>query len=125
MGPFPSGADERLGLAVQLGGLAYLGFVPADLTGTPRKVVTFVAKQVGVAAAAFTRYAREVDGRTRRRHVAPVVEQAGWRVCGPGEWKVLGDSLTARALGPHAGPRVTAGVCLSVCVRPGRRPRGH
>jgi Domain of unknown function (DUF4158) len=58
----------------------------------------FVAKQIGVAVAAFTRYAREVDGRTRRRHMAAVVEQAGWWVCGPGEWKALGDSLTARAL---------------------------
>jgi len=30
--------------------------------------------------------------------VATVVEQAGWRVCEPGEWKALGDWLTARAL---------------------------
>src|SRR5450759_4368064 len=77
-------------------GLGYMGFVPAELAGTPREVVAFVAKQIGVAAATFTRYAREVDGRTRRRHVAEVVEQAGWRVCGPGEWKVLGDWVKRR-----------------------------
>ncbi len=99
------GAAERIGMAVQLGGLGYLGFVPAELVATPREVVTFVAKQIGVAVAAFTRYARDVDGRTRRRHVAAVVEQTGWRVCGPGEWKALGDSLTARAL-EHDTPSV-------------------
>ncbi|CAN5765018.1 Tn3-like element TnAs1 family transposase [soil metagenome] len=99
------GAAERIGLAVQLCGLGYLGFVPADLAGTPREVVAFVAKQVGVAAGTFARYAREVNGRSRRRHVAAVVEQAGWRLCGPGEWKVLGDWLTARAL-EHDTPSV-------------------
>lgn len=99
------GAAERIGLAVQLCGLAYLGFVPADLAGTPRKVVLFVAEQIGVAPAGFARYGREVDGRTRRRHVAAVVEQAGWRVCGPGEWKALGDWLKARAL-EHDTPSV-------------------
>jgi Domain of unknown function (DUF4158) len=30
--------------------------------------------------------------------VAAVVEQAGWRTCGRGEWKALGGWLTARAL---------------------------
>ncbi len=99
------GAAERIGLAVQLCGLGYLGFVPAELAATPREVVAFVANQIGVAVATFTRYAREVDGRTRRRHVAAVVEQAGWRLCGPGEWKALGDSLTARAL-EHDTPSV-------------------
>ena len=89
------GAAERIGLAVQLCGLGYLGFVPADLPGTPREVVAFVAQQSG----------REVDGRTRRRHVATVVEQARWRVCGPGEWKAVGDWLTARAL-EHDTPSV-------------------
>jgi len=85
------GAAERVGLAVQVCGLGYLGFVPADLAATPREVVAFVAAQIGVAAVTFTRYAREVDGRSRRRHMAAVMKQAGWRVCGPGEWKALGD----------------------------------
>jgi hypothetical protein len=99
------GAVERIGLAVQLCGLGFLGFVPADLAGTPREVVQCLAKQVGVGPATFTRYAREVDGRTRRRHVAAVVERAGWRACGRGEWKALGDWLTARAL-EHDTPSV-------------------
>ncbi len=99
------GTAERIGLAVQLAALGFLGFVPADLAGAPRAVVALVAKQVGVGVASFSRYAREVDGRTRRRHVAAVVDQAGWRLCGPGEWKALGDWLTARAL-EHDTPSV-------------------
>ena len=99
------GAVERIGLAVQLCGLGYLGFVPTDLAGVPREVVQSVAKQIGVARATFTRYVRQVDGRTRRRHVAAVVQQAGWRVCGPGQWKALWDWLTARAL-EHDTPSV-------------------
>lgn len=59
---------------MQLVALGFLGFVPAELADAPREVVAFVAKQIGVAAASFSRYAREVDGRTRRRHVAAVVE---------------------------------------------------
>lgn len=99
------GAVERLGLAVQLAGLGFLGFVPADLAGTPAEVVSFVAIQVGAAPASFARYVREVDGRTRRRHIAAVVAQAGWRTCGRGEWKALGDWLRARAL-EHDTPSV-------------------
>ncbi|MHB8619940.1 MAG: DUF4158 domain-containing protein [Chloroflexota bacterium] len=99
------GAAERIGLAVQLCGLRYLGLVPADLPSTPREVVVFVAGQIGIAAATFTRYAREVDGRSRRRHVAAVVQQAGWWECGRGEWKSLGDWLTIRAL-EHDTPSV-------------------
>ncbi|MGH9223775.1 MAG: DUF4158 domain-containing protein, partial [Acidimicrobiales bacterium] len=99
------GAAERIGLAVQLCGLRYLGFVPADLGAVPSGVGRFVADQIGVAAATFIRYAISVDGRTRRRHVAAVVAHAGWRRCGSGEWKALADWLTARAL-EHDTPSV-------------------
>jgi hypothetical protein len=117
------GAIERVGLAVQIRGLGFLSFVPADLAGVPREVVQFVAKQVGAAPAGFTRYARDVDGRTRRRHVAAVVGQAAWRTCGRGEWKALGDWLVARAL-EHDAPSVLFAQALGQLraervVRPG------
>jgi hypothetical protein len=60
------GAEERIGLAVQPCALGFLGFVPADLAAAPREVVALVARQVGVAQAAFDRYASGADGRTRR-----------------------------------------------------------
>ena len=95
------GAVDRIGLAVQLAALGFLGFIPSELVETPREVVRHVAKQVGVAPATFTRYARDTDGRTRRRHVAAVIEHAGWRTCGQRDWSVLARWLTERALEPQ------------------------
>lgn len=57
------GAASRLGLAVQLCGLRFLGFVPADLTTTPAEVTGRLAERVGVAPLALARYVGEVDGR--------------------------------------------------------------
>src|SRR5664279_4137893 len=90
------GAGERIGLAVQLAAVRFLGFVPVTLGDTPPEVARHVGKEIGVAPATFTRYARDTDGRTRRRHVAAVVEHAGWRVCGQREWTSLARWLTER-----------------------------
>ncbi|MDQ3091012.1 MAG: DUF4158 domain-containing protein [Actinomycetota bacterium] len=90
------GAGERIGLAVQFAALGLLGFIPAELGDTPPELARHVGNQIGVAAATFSRYAREVDGRTRRRHVAAVVEHAGWRACAQPEWNALAEWLTER-----------------------------
>ncbi len=50
------GAGERIGLAVQLAALGFLGFVPAELGDTPPGVARHVSDQIGVAPATFTRY---------------------------------------------------------------------
>ena len=94
----PSARADRLGLAVQLCALRFLGFVPADLAAAPGEVVQRLADQLGVPAGGLSRYADQVSGRSRREHVALVVARAGWRACGRGEWKALGDWLVARAL---------------------------
>jgi len=94
----PRAAADRLGLAVQLCALRFLGFVPADLATTPVEVVERLAERIGVSPAALGRYEREVSGRSRREHVEVVVARAGWRPCGRGEWKALGDWLVTRAL---------------------------
>ena len=73
------------------------GFIPDNLTATPAEVAARLAERVGVAPAALDRYAATVDDRVRRHHVALVIERAGWRTCGRGEWKRLGDWLAARA----------------------------
>jgi hypothetical protein len=117
------GAGERIGLAVQLAALRFLGFVPAELSDAPREVVRHVGEQIGVAAATFTRYAREVDARTRRRHVADVIEHAGWRTCGPSDWSALAGWLIERAL-EHDTPSILFGQALDQLraeriVRPG------
>ncbi|HWJ50548.1 MAG TPA: DUF4158 domain-containing protein, partial [Solirubrobacteraceae bacterium] len=117
------GAGERIGLAVQLGAVRFLGFVPVALADTPPEVAGHVGKQIGVAPATFRRYARDTDGRTRRRHVAAVVEHAGWRACGQREWSSLAGWLTERAL-EHDTPTILFGQALDQLraervVRPG------
>ena len=103
---------------MQLAALGLLGFVPAELGDTPPELTRHVGDQIGVAAATFTRYARGVDGRTRRRHVAAVVEHAGWRGCAAPEWNALAEWLTERAL-EHDTPTVLFGRRLTSCA-----PRG-
>ena len=117
------GAGERIGLAVQLAALRFLGFVPAELSDAPREVARHAGEQIGVAPATFTRYAREVDARTRRRHVADAIEHAGWRTCGPSDWSALAGWLTERAL-EHDTPSILFGQALDQLraeriVRPG------
>jgi len=105
------GAGERIGPAVQLAALRFLGFIPTELSDAPREVARHVGEEIGVAAATFTRYAREVDGRTRRRHLADVIEHAGWRTCGPSDWSALAGWLTERAL-EHDTPSILFGQAL-------------
>ena len=117
------GAGERIGLAVQLAALRFLGLIPDELAETPREVARHVAEQIGVAPATFARYAREVDARTRRRHAGMAVEHAGWRACGPGDWTSLAEWLTERAL-EHDTPSILFGQALDQLraeriVRPG------
>lgn len=95
----PSARADRLGLGVQLCALRFLGFVPADLVATPGEVVQRLADQLGAPAGGLSRYADQVSGRSRREHVALVVVRAGWRACGRGEWKALGDWLVAWGAG--------------------------
>ncbi len=44
----PRAAADRLGLAVQLCALPFLGFIPAELTRTPVGVVERLAQRIGV-----------------------------------------------------------------------------
>ncbi|MDQ6837686.1 MAG: DUF4158 domain-containing protein [Actinomycetota bacterium] len=102
---FRSSAAVRLGLAVQCCALGFLGFVPADVAAAPAEVTARLARRVGVSPVALGRYAAETAGRSRREHVEMVVAHAGWRSCGRGEWKALGDWLVARAV-EHDTPSV-------------------
>jgi hypothetical protein len=75
---FRSSAAVRLGLAVQLCALGFLGFVPADIAAAPAEVTGRLAKRVEVSPAALGRYAAETAGRSRREHVEMVVARR-WR----------------------------------------------
>ena len=60
------GAANRLGLALQLCALRYLGFVPRNLSAAPRSAACFVADQLEVSPDEIQSYARREQ--TRRQH---------------------------------------------------------
>src|SRR4051812_8980789 len=59
-------ADDagRLGFALQLGTLRYLGFCPDDLDLAPREVVGFLAEQLKVPPEGLSAYGRRAQTRT-------------------------------------------------------------
>jgi TnpA family transposase len=59
-----SEAHTRLGFALQLCALRYLGFAPDDLMTAPTGVVEYVAQQLGVAPHALTAYGTRRPTRT-------------------------------------------------------------
>src|SRR5215831_5830946 len=86
---------NRLGYALQLGALRYLGFVPTDCTATPEVGVTFVAEQLGLAPQGLALYANRRTQSDHRRHVRAYV---GFRLATPMEVYALQTWLLARAL---------------------------
>src|SRR6185436_11845983 len=57
-------AHTRLGFALQLCALRYLGFAPDDLSTTPAEVLLYVARQLDVPAAAIHTYGQRIKTRT-------------------------------------------------------------
>ena len=78
-------ARDRLGLAVQLCTLPWLGFVPDDVTAAPPAVVTRLAEQLHVDAGALAGYGEREQTRT-------LSSSDGQR------FPAKGKSITARAL---------------------------
>ena len=70
------GAATRLGLALQLCALRYLGFVPHHLSAAPRLAACFVAGQLEVSPDEIQSYARREQ--TRRQHFTEVREHLGF-----------------------------------------------
>lgn len=79
------GDSNRLGLAIQLGCLRFLGFVP-DLDTVPSEVIGFVARQLEVPAALGGYGQRE---QTRSDHLLAVMEHLGFVPMGDLESKRL------------------------------------
>jgi hypothetical protein len=99
-------AENRLGAAVQLCALPWLGWIPDDLSGCTSAAVDRLAGQRGLAgedgAASLAAYGGW-EGRTRRDHRALVLARLGWRASGAGDRKQLDAFLLARAL-EHGAP---------------------
>ena len=86
---------NRLGYALQLCALRYLGFVPTDFTATPEAAVTFVAEQLRLAPRVLALY---TNRRTQSEHRRLVRAYVGFRPATPMDVYALQTWLVARAL---------------------------
>lgn len=95
------GPADRLGLAVALCTLPWLGFVPDRVTSAPRVAVARLADQLGVDPDELRSYGRRA--KTRTAHLRLVAKYLGWRLPTTMELKELDEFLLARAL-EHDSP---------------------
>ncbi|MEU1522739.1 Tn3 family transposase [Nocardia rhamnosiphila] len=95
------GPADRLGLAIALCTLPWLGFVPDRLVTAPPVAVARLAQQLGVDPVEISSYGRRA--KTRTEHVRLVARYLGWRTAGVMELKELDEFLLARAL-EHDSP---------------------
>lgn len=95
------GPADRLGLAVALCTLSWLGFVPDKLVSAPPVAVARLAMQLNVDAAQLHSYGKRA--KTRTEHVRLVAQYLGWRPAGAMESKELDEFLLARAM-EHDSP---------------------
>jgi Domain of unknown function (DUF4158) len=89
-------AHTRLGFALQLCPLRYLGFAPDDLTTAPAVAVEYLAHQLGVAPEALQAYGSRRP--TRTVHFQQVQRHLHFRLATPLEMYALQTWLVERAL---------------------------
>jgi TnpA family transposase len=100
--------ENRLGAAVQLCALPWLGWIPDELSACPAAAVRRLADQLRLADEDVQGPLADYggwEGRTRRDHRALVLARLGWRVSSAGDRKQLDAFLLARAL-EHDAPGV-------------------
>jgi TnpA family transposase len=71
------GDANRLGMALLLCSLRYLGYFPIAIQQTPGDVVAFVANQLQLSPASLADYADRAE--TRREHLGAVMQHLGFR----------------------------------------------
>jgi TnpA family transposase len=86
---------QRLGFALLLCGLRYLGFFPEDVRAAPEAVVTYVAQQLACSPDSLATYGQRP--RTRQEHQQVIIEYLGFRWLDQSESALL-DWLSQRAL---------------------------
>jgi len=94
--PLQSADYNRLGFALQIGILRYLGFCPDDLMTTPLSVIQYVAFQLEVDPQKLSYYGQREQ--TRRAHVRQIEEYIGFRRAKETDLKELSEWLVQRAL---------------------------
>ena len=89
-------AHTRLGFAMQLCALRYLGFAPDALSTAPWDAVVYVAQQLAVSPDALAVYGRRIP--TRTLHLQQVQAHLGFRPATPLDLYALQIWLVERAL---------------------------
>ncbi len=97
------GPADRLGLAVQLSTLPWLGFVPDDVVSAPPAAVARLAEQLGLDPGALRGYGKRAH--TRSDHLNKVALYLTWKTAAAGsrEMKELEQFLLDRAM-EHDSP---------------------
>jgi len=91
-----TGSHNRLGLALMLCAVRFLGFAPTDLATAPATVVGYLARQLRVAPQMLISYG--VRDRTRHGHLREVASYLGFRRAISSDWREIGVWLLDRAL---------------------------
>jgi hypothetical protein len=86
----------RLGVALQLGAVRYLGFCPTHLQAAPLDTIAFLAEQLHVAPTVFQDYGTR--RMTQSAHFQVVLDHLGFRRVQDKEHEQLLTWLTERAL---------------------------
>ena len=86
----------RLGFALQLCALRFLGFVPDDLSGSPMGVIEFVADQLQLSPGSLLSYGQRPA--TRTAHFQQLLHYLGFRKPTDADLQQLSQWLLARAL---------------------------
>ncbi|MEQ4724612.1 Tn3 family transposase [Nonomuraea sp. B19D2] len=117
------GASDRLGLAVQLATLPWLGFVPDEVTAAPPVAVARLAERLAIDAAVLADYGHREQ--TRSDHLRLVAGYLGWKSAPAGStaMKDLEQFLLDRAM-EHDSPTLlfnlaTEYLMAAKMIRPG------
>jgi hypothetical protein len=90
------GAHNRLGFALQLCALRYLGFAPDDFMTAPLSAVSYVAEQLGETPATLGAYGTRAH--TRTDHLQDIMDHLGFHKVTTADWRRLSHWLVERAL---------------------------
>jgi TnpA family transposase len=90
------GDANRLGMALLLCSLRYLGYFPGDISQIPEKVVELVAHQLKLSPASLADYADRDE--TRREHLGELMQHLGFHRLQPQQREKLVNWLGERAL---------------------------
>lgn len=101
--PLHSAAHNRLGFALQLCALRYLGYYPKTLTTVSADTVSYVAQQLGLEACDLSAYGER--SHTKTDHAKAIEDHLRFRKATPLDLQALGAWLVDRAL-EHDKPKL-------------------